>query len=69
MTTATLSVSGMVCEGCASKIRQALEALEGVTQVDITLDAGRVDVVYTENAKTTEEKFRDTVDALGFEVA
>lgn len=42
--TNTLTVSGMSCENCAAKLRKALESLNGVQQVEIEVESGKVDI-------------------------
>ncbi|NTV39954.1 MAG: heavy-metal-associated domain-containing protein [Demequinaceae bacterium] len=39
-----ITVSGMTCEGCASKVRDALSATDGIAGADIDVDSGRVAV-------------------------
>jgi copper chaperone len=42
--TTTLTVTGMTCGHCKTAVYNALEDLEGVTHVDVDLDAGRATV-------------------------
>ena len=39
-----ITVEGMTCDGCASKVRSALTATAGVTGADIDVASGRVSV-------------------------
>lgn len=41
MQTVVLSVSGMKCQGCVSRVRAALENIDGVKSVEVTLDPPR----------------------------
>lgn len=41
----TLEVTGMKCEGCANAVDAALERMEGVRRVEVTLDDGRAELV------------------------
>ena len=68
MSYATLSVQGMSCGGCASKVKNALEALKGVQGVQVALETGQVNVEYDETEKANSDVFRDTVEGLGFDV-
>lgn len=43
--TTTLTVTGMTCGHCKTAVQNALEDLEGVTQVDVNLETGRTTVV------------------------
>ena len=39
-----VTVEGMTCEGCATKVRSALTATDGVVSADIDVASGRVSV-------------------------
>ncbi len=43
-TTIDLTVTGMTCEGCATKVREALVSTAGVTSADIDVASGKVAV-------------------------
>ena len=38
--TITLDVGGMTCEGCASRVRDALQAVSGVASADVSHEQG-----------------------------
>ena len=40
----TLTVTGMTCEHCKTAVQKALEAVEGVTSVNVDLDNGSAQV-------------------------
>lgn len=63
----TLSVRGMTCAHCESAVKGALEGLEGVTAVEVHLDAGKVDVTYDE-ALVTVADMRVAIEDQGYEV-
>ncbi|MEU8895111.1 heavy metal-associated domain-containing protein [Nocardia sp. NPDC048505] len=44
VSTATVTVSGMTCGGCANSVRTEVGRIDGVTSVDIDLASGRVTV-------------------------
>ncbi|WP_439030639.1 heavy-metal-associated domain-containing protein [Gordonia terrae] len=44
-TTSTYTVTGMTCGHCVASVREEIEALPGVTNVEVTLDDGSVRVV------------------------
>lgn len=50
----TLSVPTIVCGGCASAIKKALDNLQGVSQVDVDTSAKTVTVKHTEQAPRQE---------------
>lgn len=41
MQTERLKVTGMTCSGCTSKVSQALNGINGVSDVDVSLAAGK----------------------------
>ena len=43
-----LTVSGMSCGGCVTRVTQALTAIPGVDGVEVALSTGGVDVSYDE---------------------
>ena len=44
MHTVTLKIGGMKCDGCATAVRSALEGVEGVSAVDVSLPDGSASV-------------------------
>ncbi|MBS1049704.1 heavy-metal-associated domain-containing protein [Gluconobacter sp. NFX36] len=64
--TAHLTVDGMSCEGCAKRLREALESVEGVSAVTVVLDGGQVTIAY-DPAATTVADLREAVEATGFD--
>ena len=44
-TTSTYTVTGMTCGHCAASVREEIEALPGVTSVEVTVDDGSVRVL------------------------
>ncbi|WP_042222625.1 cation transporter [Oceanobacillus manasiensis] len=63
----TLDVQGMTCENCETKVKQALESLEGVTGVEVHINTGSVDVTY-DNAQVTIGEMRKAVEEKGYRV-
>lgn len=45
MSTSEYTVTGMTCGHCVASVREEIEAIDGVTSVDVTLDTGAVQVV------------------------
>ncbi|OAG77421.1 Copper resistance protein CopZ [Acetobacter malorum] len=66
--TETFIVEGMSCNGCSSKLKNALEALNGVSEADVVLEGGTVTVQY-DPALVTPAQFSEVVDDLGFDLA
>ena len=69
MTTATYTVTGMTCGHCVSAVTEELRRLDGVTDVDIDLNAGAASrVTVTSDAPLPEDAVRDAVDEAGYEL-
>jgi len=66
MTALTLTIQGMGCGHCVSRVKQALAQLPGV-QVE-TVEIGRATVRY-DAAQVTPESLRQAVDDLDYEVS
>ena len=60
-----LKVPGMMCMHCVGSIKGALEAMEGVSEVEINLAEKSVSFVAEPAMK---QKAIDAIDDLGFEV-
>ena len=43
-----LTVSGMSCGGCVTRVKEALGTIPGVVGVEVALSTGKVDVSYDE---------------------
>lgn len=63
---ARIPIEGMMCEAmCMPTVKKALEALDGVTKVEVSLKPGDARVEYVV-AKISPEKMVSTINALGF---
>ena len=65
MRTETLKVAGMTCGGCVSSVTKALRAVDGVTAVAVSLQAGEARVEFNENA-TSPERLRAALQRAGY---
>lgn len=63
----TLDVKGMHCGHCKASVRNALRDLDGVSEVDVNLDTGKVNVHYDE-AKVQLSNMKDAVEEQGYDV-
>ena len=61
----TIRVDGMKCAKCSGAVEKALKATEGVEKVEISADRKEVGVEY-DDAKVTEAKLREVINATGF---
>lgn len=64
----TLSVNGMSCQMCVKHVTKALEALEGVTEVSVSLESNSADVTF-DPAVVSMANFKSVVAEAGYEVA
>ena len=63
-----LSVRGMTCADCTSKVEAALKAVPGVTKAEVSLEKNEAMVTY-EKGKTTPEALVKAVEKAGFKCA
>ena len=63
--TKTLNVTGMMCRHCVAHVRKALEGVDGVSAVDVNLEAGTATVEAADSV-TDEALVAAVVDA-GYE--
>ena len=61
-----IKVKGMHCEGCEKIIKNALEDIKGVKEVEADYKKGIVTV--EAKAKIDDKTLEDTIEDLGFEV-
>ena len=69
-TTATYSVSGMTCAHCVAAVTEEVSRLDGVSAVEVDLNAGgdsRVTVISA--APVPVEAIREAVDEAGYTLA
>ncbi|MEJ2371096.1 MAG: cation transporter [Gemmatimonadales bacterium] len=63
----TLAIEGMMCDGCAASVREALAEVAGVESVDVTLKEKRPRVMVDKG--TPEAALIAAVAAAGYEAA
>ena len=64
ITETKLSVPGIVCGGCASGIKKALDKVSGIEKVEV--DVATKIVTVEHNEKVSREKLADVLDETGF---
>lgn len=62
-----LKVSGMSCGGCVGKVTQALQAVDGVKDVNVSLSAGQVTVQFDER-RASIDQMKTAVERAGYDV-
>jgi copper chaperone CopZ len=63
----TLKVNGMMCAHCQQHVHDALAAMEGVSKVDVNLEAGTAHVVAGREISNAE--FKKVIADAGYEMA
>ena len=66
METMTLKVGGMTCQGCVRSVKNVLEAVPGVSQVDVSLERGEAQVRY-DPGLASAQRLAQAVQAAGYE--
>ena len=64
----TLNIKGMSCQMCVKHVTKALEALDGVTKVKVSLESNSADVTF-DPAAVSMANFKSAVTESGYEVA
>ena len=62
-----VGVGGMSCQGCVKNVTGVLQALPGVEQVDVSLEAKQASIVY-DPAKVGTPQFSAAIEDAGFDV-
>ncbi len=63
----TLDVKGMSCGGCVNSVKRVVGAIDGVAQVDVVLETGKVSVSY-DAGRAQPEQFKAAIRDAGYEV-
>ncbi|MDC3417310.1 copper chaperone CopZ [Aquibacillus salsiterrae] len=64
----SLDVKGMTCGHCKMAVNGALKDIDGIENVDVNLETGKVEVSYDE-AKVDESKMKEAIEDQGYDVA
>ena len=67
MTTITLTIDGMSCEGCVKSVQNALLTVTGVTQATVTLSPAVATVSY-HDTYTNTATIVSAIEDAGFDV-
>ncbi len=62
----TIKVGGMTCSHCVNRVKNAVEAVEGVEEVRVDLKGGLV-VVSCSTEFPTIDRLRETITDTGYE--
>ena len=61
-----IKVEGMTCGGCVASVKRALQQVEGVANVDVSLDEAQARVEY-DPARVNESQLRTAIEDAGFD--
>lgn len=67
MENVTLNVVGMSCGHCVKSVEGSVGNLDGVNEVKVNLESGKVDVAF-DAAKVSLEKIKEAIDDQGYDV-
>lgn len=62
-----LNISGMSCGHCKQAVTEALTDLDGISSVEVNLDAGNAEVEY-DASKVSLDKMKEAVEDQGYDV-
>ena len=62
-----LTVGGMTCAACSSRVERGLRKIEGVSEVNVNLATGKAKLEY-DSEKTGVPTFMDAISNMGYEV-
>ena len=63
---ASVKITGMRCGHCVGSVTKALEAIDGISNVTVDLEAGEAN--YDENPPVDIETIKEAIAKIGFEV-
>lgn len=67
MRTSSMKIDGMMCSGCADRIRAVLETEAGVRRAEISFEDASASVSFNEHT-TSEERIREVIERAGFSI-
>lgn len=63
----TLNVQGMTCNGCVASVTKVLKPIDGVKNVNVTLQPGQATIEF-DPTKAHVEQFRTAIEVAGYDV-
>ena len=64
--TKTIKVKGMSCQHCVASVTKALSEVDGITDVQVSLEKG--EATFKENSPVPDQILKDAITKIGFEV-
>ena len=68
METTVVKISGMTCMGCVASVKKVLAAIDGVQNVDVSLEKAQATIGY-DAARARPAQFKTAIEDAGFEAA
>ena len=62
----TVKVKGMSCQHCVSSVTKALSDIEGISDVNVSLEKG--EATFSESNPIDPQVIKDAITKIGFEV-
>lgn len=62
-----LNVGGMSCDHCKMAVTNALEELDGVNTVEVSVEKGKADVTY-DDTKVNRDQMKEAIEEQGYDV-
>jgi len=66
MMSKTIKVKGMSCQHCVASVTKALSAINGISDVAVSLEKG--EATFNENSPVPDQTIKDAITKIGFEV-
>lgn len=67
VTTVTLPIEGMTCASCVARVKKTLKSIDGVTEVEVSLEHRNARVSYLD-AHVSPERLAAAINNLGYRV-
>jgi len=64
----TIKVGGMTCSGCVSSVTRVLQAVPGVSEVEVSLESAQARVAF-DPARASRNALRSAVEGAGFDAS
>jgi copper chaperone len=68
METTVVKITGMTCNGCVASVKKVLTAIDGVQNVDVSLEQAQATIGY-DAARAKPAQFKTAIEDAGFEAA
>jgi copper chaperone len=66
MTEITVNIEGMSCQHCVNRVKKAIEALEGIKNLDVSIGSAKITF---DEGKVSKSAIEKAITAAGYKVA